>query len=104
MDPVIAAVVVVAIVAIVIIVLFVIYRRSGGVEWKLPFGMNVKMGGSNQAPPATEGMTLQRARSHKGSIKMEDDAGGVIKGENLEAEQDISLKRSQPGNINDPKA
>ncbi|HKP54078.1 MAG TPA: hypothetical protein VJ183_15685 [Chloroflexia bacterium] len=101
MDPT-AIIIVAAIVAVVVIVALVVFPRLK-IKMNGPLG-KLDIDGSNDPPPTEAGIELGKAKARKGNINLEDQMGGRIKAEDLDAGQNIDVKRTQTETTTDPKA
>ena len=89
-------IVVASIFAIVAVAGFFYYRQSGETEIKLPFGMSIKISGSNAKQPPNPGISAKEIKSREGGLLAEETTGRGIEVEKVDVKDDVLLSSSRP--------
>ena len=95
MDTTTAVILVIILFAVIVIVAFLLYRQRGGAEISGPFGLSLKVKGSNDLPKQKAGISAKGITSHEGGVKAEETTGQGIEIENVDAKKDVILSSSR---------
>lgn len=85
MDINLAIAIVVIVFAIIIVAGFFVYRRRGGADINGPWGMKLRVGGSNA------GIVAKNLKSRTGGVEANDATGGGVDARDIEAEESIRI-------------
>ena len=94
MDKTTAIVICLGLIIIAFVAFFLIFRNKGKGEIKGPFGMGMKVEGSNE-PTSQPGVSVKDAQT-KGNIRAKDETGRGAVAEKLKAGGDIDISSSPP--------
>jgi hypothetical protein len=95
------AILIVVVFGLIAVAGFLAYQRRGRVSIKGPLGTGLEFDGSNEEPAPRPGVRASQVTSRKGRVVAEDQAGGDVEADHVDAQQDVILRRKAPP---DPKA
>jgi hypothetical protein len=95
--------VVIAIFALVVVAAFLVFRQKAQVRIKGPLGTGLEVDASNQPAPPPPGVSVEDAKSRKGSLVADDQTGRGAHVRQVEVEDDILVSSTPPAEPPSPK-
>lgn len=84
--------IIIGIFALIVIIAVIRYKQQGGAEIKGPFGLSLKIEGSNKEEnPQQRGIRAKDVLSREGGIKVQEAEGHGVDVEKLDARSDVSI-------------